>query len=723
VRAARAAQWSAAGWLLVTGCVWDATSWRTARAGRRWAARSVPVRATLLWSTVRTVERLASWRPRHHRLTAAVVVTTMVAVPMVTTGVGTHIALAGLGTSLGVGSTDLTLPPLDRRSIVFSSDGKPVAMLYADDDSNREPITLDRVAPVMVQAVVDVEDESFWRHGGVDIHGLIRAAMHNARAGKMREGGSTIAQQLVKNTFLGSKRTLGRKLKEIVLADRLERRIGKPAVLERYLNTVYFGEGAYGVQAAAETYFGRTAGQLDVAQAALLAGLIQSPSGYDPLRHPAEAATRRRAVLDRLVTRRHLDAASAAAAATGPLPKSINQPPRPHDYFTAAVAGELLTDRRLGATVDQRRRLLMSGGLRIHTTLDPRLQRAAQSTIATGVPGGLGLSGALAAVDPSTGAVRALVGGMNFDASPFDAAANGGRQPGSSFKPFTLVAALEAGHRPDEPVDGSNPCVIPNPGGTPDPWIPDNFEGERAGVMTLTDATAHSVNCAYARLALAVGADRIVDVAKRMGITAPLPSIPSLTLGTASVPPLQMAAAYATLAANGVARHVHLVDRVQRADGSLVFEEKTEGRQVIDPGVAATATSVLTHVITEGTGRAAALADRVTAGKTGTAERSQDAWFVGYTPQLATAVWMGDPARETPIPPIGGTQTVGGRFPAAMWHAFMAAALAGAPALDFPAPPQPVAPMPGTPGGGPSATTWCWSSCGHSGQPGAGQQQ
>ncbi|MCU1462882.1 MAG: family penicillin-binding protein [Acidimicrobiales bacterium] len=740
VRITRRARQSGIGWLLTAGCVWDGARWRAAphalraRAISRRTASAVITFAfdaavlglraasTTAWTTARAAGRVLTWRPRHRLLLASASVVAGVTMAMVATGAATRVAITTLGMTLGVDGTDLSLPPLDQRSTVYADNGQPIAMLYGDGDGNREPITLDRVAPVMVQAVVDVEDANFWRHGGIDVHGLIRAATHNARAGSVREGGSTIAQQLVKNTLVGSERTMSRKLKEIVLADRLERHLGKRAILERYLNTVYFGQGAYGVQAAAETYFGRPASKLDVSQAALLAGLIQSPSGYDPLRHPVDATGRRRAALDRMVDRHHLDPSAAARAGAVPLPTRVTPPPRPHDYFTAAVARELLADHRLGATVDERRRLLMAGGLRVHTTVDLRLQWIAQQVIADGVPAGHGLSAALATVDPATGAVRALVGGMNFDASPFDIAADGGRQPGSSFKPFTLVAALEAGHRPDEPIDGSVPCVIPNPGGTPDPWTPDNFEGERAGVMTITDATAHSVNCAYARLALTVGPAHVADVAHRMGITATLPTVPSLTLGTASVPPLQMAGAYATLAANGTAHHVHLVDRVQRADGSLLFAEKTEGHPAIDPGVAATATDVLTHVLTEGTGRAAALADRPAAGKTGTAEQSQDVWFVGYTPQLATAVWMGDPAHETPIPPLDGKQTVGGGFPAAMWHAFMTGALLGQPVMAFPPPPAPAGPPPLPPGAtGPSATTWCWSSCGRGGTPaGAG---
>ena len=303
----------------------------------------------------------------------------------------------------------------------------------------------------------------------------------------------------------------------------------------------------------------------------------------------------------------------------------------------------------------------------------------------------------------------------DFNSSQYDAAMSSpGRQPGSSFKVFTLVTALEQGHSPDDPVDGSTPCVIPNPGGRPDPWTPSNFEDEAFGEMSLTDATVHSVNCAYARLALQVGADHIIDTAHQMGVTAPLPKVPSVTLGTASVPPLQMASAYATLAADGVYHRPHLVQEVDGPDGRVVFKADTPPRRVMSEQIARETTAILQQVVIRGTGRNAAVSGRPIAGKTGTAENYQDAWFVGFTPQLATTVWMGDRTAELPMRGVGGIDVVGGSYPAQMWSAFMTPALAPLPVVDFPAPDPTQMPPGAPPPAGPATggTTWCWSSCG-----------
>jgi penicillin-binding protein 1A len=604
----------------------------------------------------------------------------------------------------------VVLPPLAERSVVYASDGSVMAVLHAEN--NRRPVKFSDVAPVAVQAVLDTEDSNYWKHGAVDGRALLRAFMANISAGGTRQGGSTITQQLVKNTLLTPKRTVGRKIKEMVLADRVQQQLGKKAVLERYLNTVYFGQGAYGIEAAAETYFNIPASKLQLDQAALLAGLIQSPDGYDPLRNPQAAAARRREVLDLMVEHHHLDRPAANAAAAVALPTSVNKQPEGKDYFTDAVKQELLADKRLGATFEDRYRALFSGGLQIHTTLDPKMQHEAEAAVAQGLPkANQPLSAALATVDPTTGAVRAVVGGTDFGSSQYNAALGGqGRQPGSSFKVFTLVAALQNGHSPNEMVDGSSPCTIPNPGGKPNPWRPENFEGEAFGRTTLTDATAHSINCAYARLALAVGLQKVADVAHQMGITNHLDVVPSMTLGTNVVTPLQMASAYATLAADGVYHPPHLVQEVDGQDGKSIIKHDDGGKRVLDPQIARQVTQVLQQVVLAGTGRAAAVPGHTVVGKTGTAENYQDAWFVGYTPDLATAVWMGDPNGEVPMRNVQGINVVGGSFPAKMWSAFMSQALADLPSTPFidPAPSSGV-----TPGGAsPNITTWCSASCG-----------
>ena len=620
------------------------------------------------------------------------------------------------------------LPPLAERSVVYAADGSVMAVLHASE--NRVPVGLDHVAPVLVNAIIDTEDARFWRHNGVDVHALIRAAFTDLSSGHARQGASTIAQQLAKIALLSPKRDLLRKLQQIVLAERLERRFGKRAVLERYLNTVYFGEGAYGVEAAAETYFGKNAAHVDAAQAALLAGLIQDPDGYDPLRHATAAKARRATVLGLLVLHGHLDRSAGQQADATSLPTRVHTPPAGRDFFTDAVKQELLADPRLGATPSERYRAVFAGGLRIHTTLDPQLQAKARAAVAAGLPSaGIRLTAALAAVDPVTGAVRALVGGPDYGSSQYDAALGVGRQTGSAFKTFTLVAALEQGYSPQDVIDGSSPCTIANPGGTPNPWTPSNFEGEAFGPISLSEATARSVNCAYARLAMMVGLGNIASVAKDMGVSARLAPVPSMTLGTNDVPPLQMAAAYATLADGGVAHRAHLIQEVDGPDGKPIVTFHDRPHRVMSNQIAAEATQVLQSVVFGGTGTAAAVPGRQVAGKTGTAEGFQDAWFVGYAPQLATAVWMGDPDGEVPMTNIAGINVVGGSFPAQMWSHFMGDALGALPVVPLAAPdpaqvPPGVSLVLGQPrgAGGPVAggssdhtriTTWCWSSCGH----------
>ena len=652
-------------------------------------------------------------------------------------------AFASAGTVSGqVGSLaswtpePVELPPLPQRSVVTAADGSVLAVLHAGQ--NRQPVKLDEISPLLVNAVIDTEDARFWQHGGVDVRAVGRAALNDLSNGGGMQGGSTIAQQLAKNTFLTPQRDLSRKLKELVLADRLEQRYGKRAVLERYLNTVYFGEGAYGVEAAAEAYFGVVAAKVDAAQAALLAGLIQDPDGYSPLRHPVDARQRRSVVLALLVGHGHLPSTAAGPAAAEPLPTTLHQWPDGHDYFTDAVKQELLNDRRLGVTPADRYRMVFAGGLQIHTTVDPRLQAAAQAAVTHGIPTApMPLSAALAAVDPVDGAVRAVVGGAAFASTQYDAATVAGRQTGSSFKVFTLVAVLEEGYSPNDIIDGSSPCPIPNPRGVPDPWLPTNFEGEAFGPITVTDATVHSVNCAYARLAMMVGPDRIAQVAHQMGVSAPLKAVPSITLGTNGVPPLQMASAYATLAAGGIFHPAHLIQEIDGPDGKPLIKFQDQARRVMTDQVAREATQVMRQVIEFGTGTAAAIPAHPAAGKTGTAENYQDAWFVGFTPQLASAIWMGDPKGEVPMVGVQGINVVGGSFPAQAWSAFMQQALSSSAPLDF-SPPDPgqipggVMLVPGQPrgasaavvpgggtdgpgqrGGDTRATTWCWSSCRH----------
>lgn len=568
------------------------------------------------------------------------------------------------------------LRPVAERSTVFAKDGSKLAVLYAEQD--RDPAKFDEVPAQFVNAIVDIEDRNFFDHAGLDLRSELRAFLANAKSGKIRQGGSTITQQLVKNALLTPERSLDRKLKEALLSLRLEGELSKKQILEQYLNRVYFGEGAYGVRAGAERFFGKSLGEITVPEAALLAGQIANPDGYNPFRRPQPALRRRREVLQRMVSQGHLDQDQANLAAIDPLPTTLHiVQPQPDTYFVEEVKRQLLRDERLGLTPQDRYQAVFGGGLRIHTTLDPSMQAAAERAVRTTLPKSP-FTAAFVAVDVGTGAVRALVGGPGFQLSKYDLATQGLRQPGSSFKAITLAAALTDGYSINDTVDGTAPCLFKQGAGKP--WRVENYEGSAGGVTSLRGATVHSLNCAYAQLAMALGPKKIVRMAKKLGITSPLDPVPSITLGSEEVSPLEMAGAFATFAADGVHHAPYFVNRVEDAKGRVIFKAHTDGSRVLDEEIARTETVVLRDVILGGTGTRANIG-RPAAGKTGTSERNSDAWFVGYTPQLSAAVWMGSPSRRTPMPGV-----TGGSYPARIWASFMRAVLEGTPAADFIAP-------------------------------------
>ncbi|MDQ1402636.1 MAG: hypothetical protein QOG03_952 [Actinomycetota bacterium] len=574
------------------------------------------------------------------------------------------------------------MSPLAARSVVLAADGSTLAVLY---DQDRVPVKLAAVPDVLVEAVVATEDKSFFRHRGVDLRSVLRASMHNGQKGGVEQGGSTITQQLVKNTFLTPKRTLDRKVREVELAVQLEKKLGKDAILERYLNTIYLGEGSYGVGAASERYFAKQVSQLTLPEAALLAGLIANPKGYDPFTHAKDAAARRRHALGRMQAEGYATAAEVRGADATPLPAHPTfAPGEGQGYFVEEVKRRLLDDIHLGTTPEDRYATLYRGGLTVKTTLDPRMQGDAEAAVKAIAPAGP-FATSLVAIDPRNGAVRALVGGPGLEHLRFNLATQGGRQAGSTFKAIALAAAIDAGHSPDDLVDGSTPCKLDIPGSSK-PWDVENYEGEAGGVVSLRDATIHSVNCAYARLALAIGPEKIAVMAHRLGVTHHLDPVPSIPLGTQPVSPLEMASVYATLAADGVHHDPMFVTEVTRADGKVVLHPDPQPSQAISPQVARTVTDVLQGVIAAGTGRAAAI-NRPAAGKTGTASEWRDAWFCGFTPQLAAAVWMGAPAAEISMVGVPGVGKVtGGSFPARIWSAFMGPATSSLPATGFTAP-------------------------------------
>lgn len=577
----------------------------------------------------------------------------------------------------------LELEQLPERSVLLASDGSTLATLF--HDQNRTPITIKQVPRVVIDTILAVEDQEFYTHGGVNLRSAVRALVSNVSSGGIEQGGSTVTQQLVKQTLLSPEQTLSRKLREAVLARRLEHELTKDEILERYLNTVYLGNFSYGVQAAAETYFSKDVEDLKLADAALIAGMIRNPVGYDPIARPEAALKRRREVVDRLLSLGKITEAQATKVNATPLPESTTgAKQRPTDYFTEEVVRQLMADERMGATEGERYNNVFKGGLTIKTTLDPRLQMQAMEAVNSTLPDTNGrFTAAIVSVQPGSGAVRTMVGGPGFEQLNYNIATQGvGRQPGSSFKPFVLAAAIENGVSPNDTIDGSSPCTIREfPKSAP--WT---VKGAGGGILDLWSATSRSINCAYARLALIVGVDKVAKTAKRLGITTDLPLYPSMALGGIEVRPLDMAAAYATFAADGVYYKPYYIEEVLDRTGKVIFSSHPKGEKVIEPRTARLVTQALRGVVSGGTGTRARFADgRQVAGKTGTTNKNRDVWFVGYVPQLATAVWMGSASGLESMTNVAGlSQVFGGTFPARIWQAFMGPAMEGTTKASFP---------------------------------------
>jgi penicillin-binding protein 1A len=606
---------------------------------------------------------------------------------------GTVAALpAGLLVGDSVKAAAARLPDLDQlkplaqpeRTQIFDRNGRLIDVLHREQD--RIVVPLAQMAPVLRRAVVAAEDVRFYEHHGVDDRGILRAAVTNLLRGQPAQGGSTITQQLVRNAYPDLKeRSIARKVREAALAAQLEGRLSKDQILERYLNLVYFGAGYYGAEAASRGYFGRRASRLDLAQAATLAGILREPETANPRDHPDQARALRDTVLDTMASAGLASAADAAKAKRRPLrvlpPRRLGgQDP----WFVDALKMELMADPRLGPTRPARERKLYEGGLQIESTLDPTVQAAADAAVRRWRPPA-GPDIAVVAIDPRDGQVRAVADGRRYSAKEqFNLAVQGaGRQAGSSFKPFVLAAALADGVSPDSLWE-SGPFASDDVCGSP--WRVDNYEGGGGGPMSVRLATWHSVNGVYARLMARLCPRKVAEMAHRLGITSDLPVAPSIALGAAEVRPLEMASAYATLADGGVYHRPTLVSAV-RYHGRLLFQNQPVGERRIPAALAWQVTDVLKGVVSSGTGVAASIG-RPQAGKTGTNQQYKDAWFVGYTPQLTAAVWMGDPDRQTPMLDVGGIRVTGGSYPARVWHDLMLAALQGVPPTDWPQPPQ-----------------------------------
>jgi penicillin-binding protein 1A len=578
--------------------------------------------------------------------------------------------------------------PLALRSQIRASDGTLLATLF---EENRFSIGADEIPQVVRDAVVSTEDAKFWHHSGVDAEAIARAAITNWTHGTTVQGGSTITQQLAKMMYFpDGERTFRVKLSEARLALRLEREHNKQEILAMYLNRAYFGSGAYGIAAAAETYFHTKPLKLTLAQAAMLAGMIRSPESLNPFDEPQKTIERRAFVLSRMRQEGKITREQETAAAKEPLGLTKRRPPLGtlrHNYFVEFVKQQVLADPAFGETEAERAQALFRGGLQITTTLDSHLQQYAENAVANVLNHPGDPDAALVAIDPKTGAVRAMAGGRNFDTEQFNLAYQARRQPGSAFKPFVLTAALEQGIRPDKRY-ASSPTTLHYGPGNALTWKVNNYDGRGRGFITLREGMIASVNGVYARLVLDVGPSNVVDVAHRAGITSELDAFPSIALGglRVGVSPFQMANAYATFANLGVRMPGHGVAKAVDADGKTVFDETSlKGVQAIDPGVAYTINDVLQDVVRKGTGRRAAIG-RPMAGKTGTTQEYHDAWFIGYTPDLVTAVWVGYRKAQISMRNVRGITVVGGSFPSQIYKAFATRALADVPPHEFPIP-------------------------------------
>ena len=576
-----------------------------------------------------------------------------------------------------------------RDGVVYANDGKTVLAVLRGRES-RVLVESDEIAPVMKHAIVSIEDRRFWEHRGIDLRGIARAAWADIQNKGVVQGGSTITQQYVKNVYVRDQRSIARKVREAALAWQLEQQRPKEWILTAYLNTIYFGNGAYGIQQAARTYFDKGASRLTLPEAALLAGIPANPTGNDPVKHPGQARLRRAQVLRAMVQTGTITPAQAAAANRAPLPRdedvrlpgtqTVHAP-----YFADYVRQQLLDT--FGAEK------VFGEGYHVKTTVDLGLQRIGREAIDEHLKVENGPQAALVALDPRTGDVLAMIGGK-YREDQFNLAVQGRRQPGSTFKPFVLATALEQGISPGTSFD-SKPLAIPFDDKI---WTVSNYEEAYLGRASLDTATVQSDNSVYAQLTALVGPANVAKTAKRLGIKTPLQPFLSIGLGAQAANPLELARGYSAFANGGYRLGTQLVgDRpraigeVRRHDGSLLGANRPTSHQVLEPHTAPWVNYLLQRVIQSGTGHAANIPGWIAAGKTGTTENYGDAWFVGYTPQLVTAVWVGYPKELRPmLTEYDGEPVAGGTFPAEIWKSFMTKALPylGAEPEGFDAPPS-----------------------------------
>ncbi|MGB3786714.1 MAG: penicillin-binding protein 1A [Phormidesmis sp.] len=540
-------------------------------------------------------------------------------------------------------------------------------------EANREVVDLDEINPDLKRAVLAMEDSYFYTHQGINPNGIARAFLANFQAGSTVQGGSTITMQLVKNLFLSPERTISRKLVEVVLAMRIEQIFEKDEIFELYLNQVYWGHNTYGVETAAQSYFNKSAKDLTLAESAMMAGLVQAPESFSPFLDYEEAKKRQAIVLGRMRQLKWASVEEIEAAKKQPLVlgeiTSFRSSQAP--YVTEAVMQEL--------TEQFGEEAMAKGGMRIQTTIDINLQRIAEDTVTDSYyryfgNGAYADQMALVAIDPRTHFVKALVGGVNHDSSQFNRAVQSRRQPGSAFKPFVYYAAFASGKFTPDSIISDSPVSYPDGYET---YTPRNYDGSFMGDISLRKALETSRNVPAVKLGQSVGINRIVEIARTLGIESPMDPVISLPLGAVDLTPLEIAGAYATFANYGWHSDPTLIVQVTDSRGNTILDNTPKPQLLLDPWASAALTDVLQGVISQGTATNAQIG-RPAAGKTGTTDSQKDVWFVGYVPQLATAVWVGNDDSR----PLSRGAT-GGGYAAPVWRDFMVQALRDEPVESF----------------------------------------
>ena len=637
-------------------------------------------------------------------------------------------------------SMELNLPDLSRVSRVYAASGEVLAELH--DGRNSEPIPYDQVPQVMVNAILAAEDAKFFTHDGIDFSAIASAALDNFISDTTR-GGSTITQQVVKNAFVGNEVSIRRKVTEAFVSAEVERRFPKERILEFYMNSVYFGSGAYGVKAASDEFFDKPLADLQIHEAAALAVLVRNPSLYNPRTFPEITIERRNDVIAQMSEEGWITEAQATFAIEQPLGVVDTPPLRGEaDHVVAEVRRQLLNSPEfsfLGDSNEERKRAIFGcpaddvecqggGGLQIFTTIDLKLQKDANRVLRDWLPllpyeQNFGAcadvfpdfeenqdfyaryaethsctpTGAIAMVDNITGAVKVMASGLDFEFSQFDLAIQGRRNPGSAFKAIGLAAALEQGITMGHRYAGTSPLEIEcesvcSPNGT-NIWTVSNASGSSTGVISVEEATYRSVNTVYAQISRDTGPENVVDMARRMGITeSSVEPVLSIVLGSSAISPLEMASAFSNFATNGLHADDYIVARIVNADGEVIYEKEPEIEQVADPAIFAAARRALVKVPTDSGTAARASIGRPQGGKTGTHQSYLDAWYVGFTPEYSTAVWVGYEAEQLPLEDVvingqAYARVFGGSVPAPIWAEFMTIVMEGLPEAQFPGEP------------------------------------